>query len=83
VVNDIVTEEIFVRRATYDVSGANNQALGVARQRVVDSIITVASGAFNASPFNLPRPYLVNQKWPMPSELFAKAQLDWRYHYLL
>lgn len=82
VVSSVIAEEIFIRRATYDVSGGASTAETVLRQRIVDSKITVASGNF-ASGFNLPRPYLIGENSPMPSELFSKGRLEWRFHYVL
>ena len=78
-VSEVVAEEIYIRRATYD----NQQVLSILNQRIADSKITVASGAFNSSGFNLPRPYLSRENAPMVYELNGKARLEWRFRYLL
>jgi len=81
-VAEMVSTDIYIRRASYDTSGGNNQTFQALTQRVIDLKNTFASGVW-WSGFNLPAPKLVSEQWPMPSELNAKAALVWRFRYLL
>ena len=79
---DHVVEDIFVH-GTYQDSGV---ALSGLRRLVDDSKITVASGLWqsgSAGTFNLPSPKLEGERWPIPHEKFAHAQLMWRVQYVL
>ena len=77
-----VSVDIYVRGASYDSSGGNNQAFQRCTQRVQDTITTTQSGVW-WSGFNLPMPKLVSVQWPMPSELNTVAKLVFRHKYLL
>lgn len=78
-VTEIIVEDIFIRRKTFDSSGV---AFDVCRQRFVDSVSTVSSGVWSSG-FNLPKPYLVQRMEPVGQGQFAHAQLQWKVRWLL
>jgi hypothetical protein len=79
---DFVSIDVFVRNASYDTSGGNNQAFGIANRLYKDVINTMVSGVWTSG-FNLATPKLVSYQQPMPSELNTVGKTVWRFHYLL